>query len=82
MADLQSLAWHQIDFLAWTRGRDGHYLLCLKTNEGLKDFNLQRSRESGRTGYCCDLCHASNSEVGLKAEFVAVARPSERKVGL
>lgn len=80
--DLNQIYWEDLDFLAWKHSDGGHYYACFETSKGLHGVIFQMNPGNGRSGGHCDLCLASNHDVGVKAAFVEIDANPRFKIGL
>lgn len=80
--DLQDFPWEERDFISWKHPHAGHYFACLDTPEGLRGIIFQMNSGMGRSSGYCDLCFASNREIGIKPAFIEQGSNPRRKIGI
>lgn len=80
--DLNSVSWDDRDFLAWKHPKAGNYFVCVEDNGKLMGMIFQMNTGAGNLGASCDLCFATNDELGVKSAFIEVVDKPRRKLGV
>ena len=79
---LSAIQWDDLDFLAWKHPKAGNYFACVEEGGRLFGFIFSMNTGTGNTGTNCDLCFASNDEVGVKAAMVETVDNPKKKIGI